>query len=256
MNLVLFEPAELAAPLPRADARARHIVEVLRRGEGDTFDAGIVDGPLGKASLVAIGTDALTLAFEPTREPPPLPPVTLILGLPRPQTARDILRDATTIGVSRIHFVATKRIDPNYATSSLWTSGEWRRHLLTGAAQAFDTRLPKVTWTHSLASILTESNHNGYFASARRLALDPYEATEALGQSNNNGYFGGQPATHTVLALGPERGWDNADRDLLRAAGFTLVHLGQRILRSETAVVAALAVVRAALPNSSSKNSH
>lgn len=247
MNLVLFEPAELFAPLPRTDARARHIVEVLRRSEGDTFDAGLVNGPLGKATLTAIGADALTLTFEPTREPPPLPPVTLILGLPRPQTARDILRDATTVGVSRIHFVATARTDPNYATSSLWTSGEWRRHLLTGAAQAFDTRLPEITWTHTLASILTESNHNGYFASARRLALDPYEATEPLAQSNHNGYFAGQP---TVLALGPERGWDGADRQQLRAAGFTLVHLGQRILRAETAVVAALSRIRDYTPPS------
>lgn len=243
MNLVLFEPAELAAPLPRTDARARHIVEVLRRGEGDTFDAGLVNGPLGKATLAAIGADALTLTFEPTREPPPLPPVTLILGLPRPQTARDILRDATTIGVSCIHFVATKRTDPNYATSSLWTSGEWRRHLLTGAAQAFDTRLPEITWTHTLASILTESNHNGYFVSAHRVALDPYEATAALRAEISNPKS--QTPNPTVLALGPERGWDNADRDLLRAAGFTLVHLGQRILRSETAVIAALAVTAA-----------
>ncbi len=259
MNLVLFEPSELVvsptppeanvrntnirelAPLPRGDARARHIVEVLRRHEGDTVDAGLVNGPLGKATLTNIGKDALTLTFESTREPPPLPAVTLIIGLPRPQTARDILRDATTVGVSAIHFVATARTDPNYASSSLWTSGEWRRHLLTGAAQAFDTQLPEVTWTHTLATLLQQSNHNGYFATAHRLALDPYEATEPLGQSNHNGYFGSSPA---VLALGPERGWDKADRDILRATGFTLVHLGQRILRSETAVVAALARIR------------
>ncbi|MFH1496807.1 MAG: RsmE family RNA methyltransferase [Verrucomicrobiota bacterium] len=275
MNLVLFDPAELAAPpepnvrntnirtlppLPRADARARHIVEVLRRAPGDTFDAGLINGPLGKATLVTINADTLTLTFEPTREPPPLPPVTLIIGLPRPQTARDILRDATTIGVSCIHFVATARTDPNYATSSLWTSGEWRRHLLTGAAQAFDTRLPEITWTHTLAEALQKSNPLGYKPAAapdapppakchslsdtlpvRRLALDPYEATGPLGKCH---LMSDTFAGHTVLALGPERGWDHADRELLRAAGFTLVHLGQRILRSETAVVAALARIR------------
>jgi RsmE family RNA methyltransferase len=50
-----------------------------------------------------------------------------------------------------------------------------------------------------------------------------------------------------VLALGPERGWGPADRAALRAHGFTLVHLGPRVLRSETAVVAALTLVRAQL---------
>jgi RsmE family RNA methyltransferase len=50
-----------------------------------------------------------------------------------------------------------------------------------------------------------------------------------------------------VLALGPERGWGPADRAALRAYGFTLVHLGPRVLRSETAVIAALTLVRARL---------
>ena len=48
-----------------------------------------------------------------------------------------------------------------------------------------------------------------------------------------------------MLALGPERGWSARDRDALRSAGFTLVHLGQRVLRLETAVVAATAIVKA-----------
>jgi RsmE family RNA methyltransferase len=50
-----------------------------------------------------------------------------------------------------------------------------------------------------------------------------------------------------VLAIGPERGWGPRDRDGLRAAGFALAHLGPRVLRSETAVVAALAILRADL---------
>jgi RsmE family RNA methyltransferase len=53
--------------------------------------------------------------------------------------------------------------------------------------------------------------------------------------------------TPVVLALGPERGWGPADRAALRAHGFTLVHLGTRVLRSETAVIAALTLVRARL---------
>ncbi len=244
MNLVLFEPSELSAPLPRADPRARHIIDVLRRTPGDTFDAGLVNGPLGKATLTGITDASLTLAFAPTHEPSPLPPVTLIIGLPRPQTARDILRDTTTLGASCIHFVVTERADPNYATSTLWTSGEWRRHCLTGAAQAFDTRIPEVTWTHTLATALASLPGTLSGAPADRVALDNYEATVPLKVCHLLSDKPAEPAGFSILAFGPERGWGATDREALRAAGFTLAHLGTRVLRVETAVVAALAISR------------
>ncbi len=248
MNLVLFEPGEPIAPLPATDPRTQHILKILRRAPGDTFVAGLVNGPLGTATLLAADAAALTLAFSPTHEPPPLPPVTLLAGLPRPQTARDLLRDTTTLGVSCIHFVATERSDPNYAASALWTSGEWRRHALAGAAQACDTRLPAVTWTHTLASALATLPPQAS-AKESRLALDNYEATTSLA-SALSGQTMPPPSSIVhplVLALGPERGWGPADRTALRAAGFTLCSLGPRVLRLETAAVAALSLAHARL---------
>ena len=236
MNLILFEPAELNAPLPRSDPRASHIVDVLRRRVGDTFDVGLVDGPIGKATLAAIAPASLSLGFAWGPTPPPADPITLLIGLPRPQTARDILRDATTLGVAALHFVATERSDANYAASTLWTSGEWRRHCLAGAAQAFATRIPAVTSGQSLAAALAILPAGG-----SRLALDNYEATAPLSECH---VIRDTPVT---LALGPERGWGPADRAALRTHGFTLVHLGQRVLRSETAVVAGLTLIRAKL---------
>lgn len=237
MNLILFEPAELTAPLPRTDPRAEHIQKVLRRQIGDTFDVGLVDGPIGKGTLAAVSADALTLTFTWGPPPPPADPITLLIGLPRPQTARDILRDATTLGVGALHFVATERSDPNYADATLWTSGEWRRHCLAGAAQAFTTRLPLVTSDRSLAAALAALPA----AANQRLALDNYEAACPLGECPIMGN------TSIVVAIGPERGWGPTDRATLRAHGFTLVHLGTRVLRTETAVIAALTLVRARL---------
>lgn len=270
MNLILFEPAELTAPLSRTDPRAEHILKVLRRQTGDTFDAGLVDGPLGKGTLTAVAADSLALAFAWGAPPPPPDPITLLIGLPRPQTARDVLRDATTLGVGALHFVGTERSDPNYAAASLWTSGEWRRHCLAGAAQAFTTRIPIVTSHQSLATALTllppvsaalpafgpapGAIAAGVIRMARRidapsipnivparLALDNYEAAAALSSGR---LFSEQPV---LLAFGPERGWGPTDRATLLAHGFTLVHLGARVLRSETAVIAALTLVRARL---------
>lgn len=243
MNLILFELAEIAAPLPRTDPRAEHILKVLRRQIGDTFDVGLVDGPLGKGTLAAISDATLTLTFVWGPPPAPADPITLLLGLPRPQTARDILRDATTLGVGALHFVATERSDPNYAAATLWTSGEWRRHCLAGAAQAFTTRLPAVTNNHTLATALASlpTATSDPAADPIRLALDNYEAATALSVCHRSS------AKPVVLAFGPERGWGPADRAALRAHGFTLVHLGNRVLRSETAVIAALTLVRARL---------
>ena len=49
----------------------------------------------------------------------------------------------------------------------------------------------------------------------------------------------------TALAFGPERGWSNAERAALRGAGFSFGHLGPRVLRLETAVTAAVALMKA-----------
>jgi RsmE family RNA methyltransferase len=234
MNIVLFDLDEAGRPLPRSDRRAVHVLDVLRRLPGDGFDAGLIDGPRGKATVVAIGDDAIELSFAWGELPPPCDPMTLIAGLPRPQTARRVLQDATTLGVSAIHFVATERGDPNYRRSQLWSSGEWRRHLIAGAAQAFTTRLPAVTWTQDLAGALSVTEAGG-----SRVALDNYEGTARLSSLDLT--------TPVTIAVGPERGWSAAERDLLRDRGFALADLGERVLRTETACVAALTLVRAGL---------
>jgi RsmE family RNA methyltransferase len=236
VNLILFEPAEIDHPLPRSDRRARHILDVLRRSAGDTFDVGLLNGPPGKATLVAATDDALMLSFAWGPPPPPLDGITLIIGLPRPQTARDILRDATSLGVCAIHFVRTEKGESSYAQSTLWSSGEWRRHVTAGAEQAFDTRIPEITHDQQLVAVLARLP-----AGAMRFALDNYESSRALGTVHV------QPENHHVLALGAERGWSAREREELRAHAFIFVHLGKRVLRTETAAIAALAILRARL---------
>ena len=242
MNLLLFTRAELDRPLPRDDRRAVHLVRVLRRRAGDTFDAGLVNGPRGKGTLAAIGPEALTLSFTWGAEPPPLDSLVLIIGLPRPQTARDILRDATSLGVAAMHFVATDKSEPSYARSLLWASDEWRRHLLAGAEQAFDTRLPEVTHGCPLMEVIGRLS-----GGSARVALDNYEASTPLSQHTAEAGCPANPGCSPVVALavGPERGWSAAERGLLRGAGFVLAHLGSRVLRTETAVTAAVALLKA-----------
>jgi RsmE family RNA methyltransferase len=226
----------MTAPLPRADPRARHLLEVLRRREGDAFDAGLVNGPRGKGRLERIAAESLMLSFEWGESPPALDPVVLLIGLPRPQTARKILQEATALGVGALYFFNAEKAEPGYARSTLWTSGEWRRHLIAGAEQAFCTRLPEVASGLSLAAALENAP-----PAASRLALDNYEASAPLGSCRL------PPGAAVALGVGSERGWSADERDFLRAKNFSLVHLGPRVLRTETAVVAAVALVKARL---------
>lgn len=236
LNLILFHPAEIGQPLAIDDFRARHLLDVLKSREGERFDAGLIDGPRGKGRIDKVDSARLTLSFTwETIESPALDPIVLIIGLPRPQTARKILQAATALGASAIHFVLGEKTEPSYASSSLWKSGEWNRHLIAGAEQSFTTRLPVVTWSTTLQQQIAALPPD-----ASRVALDNYEAALRLSAF--------QPAGHPLaLALGPERGWSSAERILLREKQFTLAHLGSRVLRTETACISAIAVMKAAL---------
>jgi 16S rRNA (uracil1498-N3)-methyltransferase len=232
LNLILFEPGEIGHPLSRADPRAAHIADVLRRGIGELFDAGIVNGPRGKATVVSMGPDGILFRFERLADPAPADPIHLLVALPRPQTARKILCEATSLGVSSIRFFPSEKGEPGYASSTLWRTPEWRRHLVDGASQAFDTRLPEVLHDARLADSVAALP-----GGCRRFALDNYEAPRRMGTVG--------VSSPIALAFGPERGWSAAERALLRSGGFELVHLGARVLRTETAVVAAVAIAKA-----------
>ncbi|NKB69341.1 MAG: RsmE family RNA methyltransferase [Candidatus Latescibacteria bacterium] len=231
MNIVLFEATEIDRGLPLDDPRARHVVQVIGCGVDDRFDVGLIDGPRGKARITAVGPQVIELDFAFEKQVPQLHPVALIVGMPRPPSARRILKDVTSLGADQIYFVGTDRGERSYLSSRLWTKGEYRRLLLEGAEQAFCTRLPQVVVHQSLAACLDQVD-----LSVDLLAMDNYEASQALGHYR-------PVAGRTLLAVGSERGWSAAERDLLRQRGFVLVHTGQRVLKTETACIAGLSLV-------------
>lgn len=212
------------------------MLDVLRLRPGQTFDAGLIDGAFGKGNLTAINEASLTLSFVWGNPPPPLYPIHLLIGLPRPQTSRDILRDVTTLGVASINFIRSERGETSYASSNLWKSGEWKKCVINGSAQAFCTRLPLIIRDQILAEALA-----GLPTGAARVALDNYEASCSLTA------FNPAAAQPVVIALGSERGWSPAERLLFRDAGFCFAHLGPRVLRTETACIAAVTLIRSKL---------
>jgi 16S rRNA (uracil1498-N3)-methyltransferase len=235
MNLILFEADELDQPLRADDPRARHLTTVLRRKVGDHFDCGVVNGPRGRGRIQHETAGALELKFAWADPPPPLDPIWLVVGLPRPQTARKILSEVSSLGVAGICFFRSEKSEASYASSHLWTNGEARRWLLAGVAQAFCTRVPQCVQANDLAAAMNMTGH-----AATRVALDNYEAGTSLAHLA----LGTAPA---VLAIGAERGWSGTERDVLRNAGFSLAHLGSRVLRTETACIVGLALLKARL---------
>ncbi len=231
MNLILFDDPQAYRVLSGDDPRAVHVRDVLKMSVGDCFDVGLVNGPRGKATITADDDGAMTLDIVWGQTPPAPHPVTLLIGLPRPQTARKILQECTSLGVAAIHTFRSDKAEASYARSRLWHTSEWRRHLIRGAEQAFTTHIPEVRHHPTLATAVTQVEPE-----TDRIALDVYEADRRLGETllEHNRAF---------LAIGPERGWSAAERDVLRAAHFTLAHLGPRVLRTETACLTAISIV-------------
>ena len=233
VNLVLITVDEAKIGLPPDDARARHLRETVGLAVGGTFHIGIENGLRGIATITSLAPQlTFTVAWE--KSPQARLPLTVLIGLPRPQTAKKVLHDLASLGAARILFFESAKGDPGYLTSSLWKDGEWREHVLKGTEQACSTLVPEVTRVGSLGEALV-----GLDASAWKLALDPYEAKGAPEIS--------APAKAAVLAIGPERGFAEEERAVLRNAGFAFAHLGDRILRVEAAALVGGALMLAQL---------
>ena len=90
MNIVLFEGP---AFFPRSDDRYQHIRKVLKKGKGDTFAAGLIDGSEGSATITELDDSGLAFDFHAERPMRPLHPVTILIGFPRPIQLKRIFRD-------------------------------------------------------------------------------------------------------------------------------------------------------------------
>jgi RsmE family RNA methyltransferase len=242
VNLLLLEPGELQ-PDGRArlaDGRATHLRTVLKVAPGHQLRAGVLDGPLGVATVESNEGDAVDLrcAFEPAA--PPAPRVDLLLALPRPKVMRRLWAQLAALGVGRVVLTNAARVERHYFDTHVLTPACYRPLLVEGLQQARDTRLPRVT-VHRQFRILVEDELDGLVARGVRLVAHP-----GAGPRPAEALAGGR-AARVLLAIGPEGGWNDFELRLLHERGFGAVGIGARTLRSDTACVALLALVHDAL---------
>ncbi|WP_294430475.1 RsmE family RNA methyltransferase [uncultured Treponema sp.] len=240
MNICLFTPEEINAPLAKNDERAKHIIKVLHKNPGDSFDAGIIGGAAGIATITAISDDGeISFSFEPKSAGKKLYPLTLIIGFPRPIQLRRLLRDVAGLGVQKVILCGTDLTEKSYLDSNVVSDGTAYQMLLDGTAQAASTHVPVLEVARSLDELFERKTESvSEWEMASKIALDNRRFSCSLHE------FLAHEAAHSVVAaIGSERGWTERERDLLENAGFSLCSMGKRILRTETAATVASSII-------------
>jgi RsmE family RNA methyltransferase len=235
VNIILFEPEEAGKPLSRRDERTIHLLKVLRKQAGDTFDAGILGGQLGTGRIESLRLDgSLTYTLDLRLSPPERAPIRMGVGFPRPIQLRRLLRDLSSLGLQGVDLLGAELGEKSYRDTKLLSDGGARAALIEGAVQARDTALPELRVYPELADWLAERPWDQGRSGPGPLLI-------AADNVRPEGTFAHLTPRRRpmVLAVGAERGWSNRERDLLERAGFIRLSLGRRALRTETACVAA-----------------
>jgi len=244
VNIILFEEYEAGKDLAKRDERTIHLLKVLRKKTGDFFDAGVVGGLRGRGKIDRINVDgSVSVSLQLDENPPARLPVRLAVGFPRPIQIRRLLRDLSSMGVEAIDLVGTDMGEKSYRDTNLLKDGGARAALIEGAVQARDTNIPLLAVFEHLTNWLRERPwEKARQATAPLLiALDNVRAEGAFSLLNQSSFS--FPAGGVVLAVGSERGWSDREREHLEAAGFLRLSMGARALRTETACVAATALI-------------
>lgn len=232
MNLVLLDPADFIAGgrVVLQGRRHAHLRQVVKVAPGEPLRVGLLGGKLGTGTVLAIDDQQIELAVELVDEPPPPLPITVLMALPRPHSLRKVLQQATAMGVKRFVLFACARVEPSFFTASAIRPASIDEDLRLGLEQARDTVLPQVeVYPQRFHRFLAE--HWSERASGQVLIAHPEPGASPCPRA---------VAGPVTLVVGPEGGFVPVEVERLRELG-TLVDLGPRILRVETAVVALLA---------------
>lgn len=221
---------------------AHHLLTVLRLRAGNAFTVVDERGTEREAVIVDAGEKALTVALGVPRQAATEPALSLEIyhGLPRAARYETSLRMCTELGVSGFVPVLSARSVVRVSRERAQRKRErWQRIVEEAAKQCGRTTVPEIAapmpWDEALTRFAT-TGASGIMPSA---GLAGSDARSLGGEASELGREG---IDHLALLIGPESGFDLAEEAAAREAGVTLVSMGPRILRTETAAVVAAAI--------------
>ena len=224
--------ADVAVPLDRA--QANYVLNVLRMGEGDAIL--VFNGRDGewRAEVAPTGRKAAALVpRERTRKQTSPPDLQLLFAPLRKERLDYVVQKAVEMGVGRLRPVLTQH------TQGRFNVERARANAVEAAEQCAILAIPSVDEPVKLAAALGGWDHERtlVFCDENEATQNPLDALERI-----------ERGTPLGVLVGPEGGFSDAERERLLAMPSTVpIPLGPRVLRADTAMVAALAVVQATL---------
>lgn len=217
-----------------AGDEARHLTRVLRVQPGQQYEISDNRSAWLAEIAEARGDRVIFRILEPIDTPPPPVRITLCAAIIKFDRFEWTVEKATELGVERILPVEAARTEKGLFAASGKRAERWRRIARESAQQSRRSTIPEILPAVRFGQALKEDPDYRYF-------LDEAAAPPLLSA------LPADPAgTDRVAVLaGPEGGWTDEERCLSREAGWRAVSLGPQILRAETAVAAALAVLTA-----------
>lgn len=216
---------------------ASHVIRVLRLHPGDalTLFNGRGGEYLGSIDKSHAGEVTVTVGEQRAVERESPLSLTLAQGVSRGERMDLVVQKATELGVSCIVPVLTARsvvrLDVQQAARKL---AHWRGIAIAACEQSGRNRVPEVATPLTLREFTGTARAVG--AVGARLLLSPAAALRLDDVA--------PPVTQVTVLIGPEGGLTDPEEDLARTAGFTPVRLGPRVLRTETAAIAALTLLQ------------
>jgi 16S rRNA (uracil1498-N3)-methyltransferase len=229
-------PLSPGATVALPESAAGHLLRVLRLGVGDACVLFNGDGRDYDARIAGAGKRDASVDVLSARELGNESPLRIVLlqALARGEKMDWIVQKATELGVAGLAPVASERgevkLDGERADKRV---AHWRSVAISACEQSGRARVPDIAAPQPLAKALSELPPH-----TQSFTLDP-EAETSISTLQLDA------REDIVVAIGPEGGWSAGDLALLRGAGFTGLRLGPRVLRTETAGLAAIAALQA-----------
>jgi 16S rRNA (uracil1498-N3)-methyltransferase len=222
-------------------AQAEHMARVLRAQPGTEADV-VAGGRVFHAEVAAVEPAEIRFNLIAELEADPALPVTLAMTVFKFDRMEWALEKATELGVAGIAPIIARRTEKHLAEAAAKRADRWRRIVHEASQQARRSDVPVIHKPVMLAERVRMTS------TATRIVLAEQERTTTLRTAIEEAIAEAQSEMPVLeIAIGPEGGWAPEEEALFDANGWRAVSLGPRILRAETAAIAALAVVGAYL---------